>query len=78
MEIEQQQPQQDLQLASVIHVGHALSWPRFDLVLTENTKEKNGGHVQVSGATQEQAVKWLRHAADAIEAGKTLRVGFFE
>jgi hypothetical protein len=71
-------PQQDMQLATVAHVGHALSWPQYDFSMLENTKEQKGGHIQVHGATREQSVKWLRHAADAIEAGKTLRVGFFE
>lgn len=75
---EKRKPQQDFQLSTIVHVGHALSWPQYDFSMMENVKEQRGGHMQVCGATREQAVKWLRHAADAIEAGKTLRVGFFE
>lgn len=75
---EDRPPQQDIQLATIASVGHARSWPRFDFSLMENVKEAAGGHIQVAGATREEAVSWLRHAANAIEAGKMLRVGFFE
>lgn len=74
---EKPKPQQDMQLATIVNVGHALEWPRYDLHLTENEREIRGGDINVQGVSRKEAIAWLRNAADAMEAGKLLRVGFF-
>lgn len=60
-------------LGELMTVGK-LDGPRYVLSLQENDAESRGGQYRITNATREDAVKWLRSAADAIEAGRSLRV----
>jgi hypothetical protein len=69
---------QDIQVASVAHVGKGIAWPQYILALEENDQESSGARIQISGASREQAIVWLRTAALALEQNRPLRVMAFE
>lgn len=68
---------QEIALAEIATVGGALAWPQYVLSIQESDHESKGGHFRITNATRERAVKWLRSAADAIEAGRPLAVENF-
>ena len=68
---------ENIQVAAISGVGHAITWPQFTLTLEENDQETSGGRFQIVGASADQAVAWLRSAADKIERGEPLRITAF-
>lgn len=68
---------QELALGELVTVGKELAWPQYVLSIQESDHESRGGHFRITNADRARAVKWLRSAADAIEAGRPLRVESF-
>ena len=68
----------EVQVAVVNTTGSHRPVPAYHISFEEIGKDAvNGSSIGINGVSREEAVLWLRSAADLLESGKDLRLGGF-